>query len=476
MTESESGASTLHNVILLTIDCLRADRLSSHGYSRRVTPNIDRLAEKGVLFSTAIANGINTACSFPSILTSTYALMYPRFKENTLFLTHERTSIAEVLGRNGYATAAFHSNPHLAACFGYDKGFDVFEDHMGTRQESQGFVTRVKRKIERKHDKEHGFYKILRSGKSFLSLWKLRKYLGQFVPYPKAEIINREAVEWISNNLNGFFVWMHYMDVHQPYFPPQPLLQHFRAVRLGDRIWKDGRIISHSDLKMFTELYDKEVRYVDHQLGRFFEKLKELGIWLENSYIIITSDHGEEFMEHGGVGHGPNGDRPRMYDELLRVPFIIGGPELPHKKVDNQVALIDLAPTIVELIGLGKNVPFLGQSLVPHIKSSFVGEKGVISEFQYRKQRAYSYRTRNWKYILALNGEVRSELYNLKVDPAEQENIAKQAPSEVRKLKRLIRNHILFEESIDSATEAVKQRIRERISKIKQMTDGACAF
>lgn len=157
----------MQNVILLTIDSLRADRLDSLGYSRKITPNIDRLAKKGVLFSTAIANGPYTACSFPSILTSTYALMYPRFKENNLFLSDERTSIAEALSRHGYATAAFHDNPHLAAYFGYDRGFDVFEDHLKEMNDGS-FASGMKRKVKRRHGEKVDSTRFLKMPKTFL--------------------------------------------------------------------------------------------------------------------------------------------------------------------------------------------------------------------------------------------------------------------------------------------------------------------
>jgi len=395
--------------------------------------------------------------------------MYPRFKENNLFLTDERISIAQVLSRYGYATAAFHSNPHLAAYFGYDRGFDVFEDHVGARRESA--FAGVERKIRQRYDRERGF-KILRSATRLFPLRTLKMYLGKEVPYEKADIINREAIKWTMDNLKGFFLWIHYMDVHAPYLPPQPLLEHFRSVKLANRISRGERKISLSDLKMLSELYDEEVRYVDHQLGLFLQKLKELGIWLENTYMIITSDHGEEFMEHGGVGHRPKGG-PKLYDELLRVPLIIAGPELPRKRVDTQVALLDLAPTIAELVGHGKNVAFLGQSLVRQMKLPFTREKGVISEYQYKRRRAYSYRKKKWKYILTINGGVVEELYNLHVDPAEQENVVVQETLEAKRSRDLIESHISFEQRIDSATRAEKWRVRRHIGKIREKT-GRC--
>lgn len=465
-----------HNIVLITIDCLRADHLSCFCYHRKTTPNIDELAKRGVLFSTAISNGPYTAMSFPSILTSTYALMYPRFKENGLLLTGERTSIAEVLKRNGYATAAFHSNPLLATYFGYRRGFDVFEDHIG-KSKSEGFVSKVKRKIKQKHTRERGFYKILRTADSFFSRKKMEveMFLGKEVPYQKADVINHEALEWVSKNRKGFFLWIHYMDVHAPYLPTKPLslFKRVYATRLALRAWypRFKGVVSSSDLGVLIELYDKEIKYVDYELGVFFEKLKELGIWLDNTFIVVTSDHGDEFMEHGELGHGPLTARLKLYDELLRVPLIIAGPELPHKKVENQVSLLDVAPTIVDLADLGKMTAFLGQSLVTQMTSQFTEEKGVISEYQWKKERGYAYRTKNWKYILTLNHESRSELYNLQKDPTERKNIANQRPSETKKFKRIIERHISMEESTASATLIEKRRIQRRVKKIRRKTN-----
>lgn len=459
-----------HNIVLITIDCLRADHVSCLGYHRKTTPTIDELSEKGVLFSTAISNGPYTATSFPSILTSTYALMSPPVEEKTSFLSYERPSIAEIFQKNGYMTAAFHSNPLLSDFFGYDKGFDLFQDHV-RKTNSHGFISKHKRKIKRKYANEPRFYRIFKRAESFFSRKKseLAIYLKRYAPYEKAETINREALEWIASagqNEKNFFIWIHYMDVHTPYLPPQSLLKHISAVRL----WRESETkgeVSSTNLKRLIKLYDEEIRYTDHELGVFLKNLQELDVGLHNTSVIVTSDHGDEFMEHGGLGHGPITVRPKLYDELLRVPLVIAGESLPRKKVDNQVSLLDLGPTILELVGLEKSSGFLGKSLVPQIISQSTLERAVISEYESEGERGYSYRTKNWKYILTFNQEPRIELYNLRKDATEQKNVANEKWSKTRTFERKIKGHISMEECINSATLAEKRRIRRKISKIK---------
>ena len=459
-----------YNVILITIDCLRADHIGCLGYTKNATPNIDRLAEKGVVFSTAISNGAYTAPSFPAILTSTYALMYPRFKENNLFLSDERTSIAEVLKQHGYYTAAFHDNPHLASYFGYDRGFDIFEDHIKTSKRHRS-ASILKQKVEKKYAVEGRFYRILRNVDFFLdTIRKLKIYLGTDVPYRRAEIINQEAISWVSKNLRPFFLWIHYMDVHYPYLPPQSFLDHIHAVRLANKLVKHMEKLSFEDVEALIDLYDREVKYVDSELGLFLGKLEDLGISLNDTFFMVTSDHGDEFMEHGGIGHGPVGLEPKLYDEIIHVPLVVTGPELPHRKVDDQVELLDLAPTILDLVGLEDIDAFLGNSIARlALLSESQKEKGVISEYQYKEMRGYSYRTKNWKYILTLNGGDRSEeLYNLQEDPIEQRNLSDQMPSEIERFREIVNAHISMERRVNLATSAEKKRIQRLSRKLRK--------
>jgi len=458
----------MYNIILITIDCLRADHLSCFGYKKTLTPNIDKLAEGGVLFHNAFSNGPYTAMSFPSIFTSTYPLMYPHILENDLFLSDERTSFVQILKKHGYKTAAFHSNPHLSAYFGYGKGFDVFKDHvLKDGIQPSNLTSKVKEKIKSKYSKNRRIYSILK--KLYSSRYWFKLYFQRTRPYIGAHDINREALEWISKTRKNFFVWLHYMDLHVPYLPPQPFLSHIRSVWLQKKtIYKNkskGSLqeVSTKDLKHLVNLYDRALSYVDYELGVFLECLKDFGIDVDNTFIIVTSDHGEEFMEHGDLGH-----LNKLYDELLHVPLIIANPSLPREKIDNQVGHIDLAPTIMDLVGLKKEPFFLGSSLVPYMKfPEKTEEKNIISEYWYKNEIGYSLRTKGWKLIITFNKiGIKKELYDLNNDPREQINMAEYEEMITKKLVRYIKKHIAMEKKCFEAS-SKKKRLLRKIRNLK---------
>jgi len=180
------------NVILITIDCLRADHVGSLGYARPTTPHIDAIARRGTIFTQALSNGPKTSASFPSILTSTYPLMYG----GTAYLAEDRTSIAEVLKNHGYSTVAFHSNPFLSSSYGYNKGFDTFWDAI---QETPQ-LSRLARRIRSRLSPRSLPYRILRRMHRFFDLWNVT---STFAP---AEVINRETIHWLESASNRFFL------------------------------------------------------------------------------------------------------------------------------------------------------------------------------------------------------------------------------------------------------------------------------
>ena len=454
------------NVILITIDAMRADRLNCLGHPRKTTPNLDQFAKKGVLFTHAFSNAPTTAQSFPSILTSTYPLMYNDcIFENKHPLSKQRTTVAETLSRHNYSTCAFHSNVYLSTRYGYNRGFDTFEDYLGDR-----FTI-----IERRTKIEKTFKKILKrkpSKTSFLfrQLGKtIIRWHGKLnVPYKRAEVINRKATDWIKNSKpNGFFLWLHYMDTHLPYAPPKDFLPpsanllvlHRLRLQLNLNVLYAGGSpdISRDDLLRLIDLYEGEVKYVDHVFGLFLSELEELGIGLDNTFFIVTADHGDEFMEHGGLSHSG-----KLYDELIHVPLIIRGPGTGEGIVVKQpVSLIDLSPTILELLGITKAPEtFMGTSLCPILKGEKrAGSTGVISEWARGKKRRISYRTNEWKYILTLDEKgMQDELYDLQRDPKEKKDFSEEKKMKCEEFKTKLLEHILMEE---------KSRTKERISALK---------
>lgn len=444
------------NVILLTIDCLRADHLGCLGYHKDITPNMDNLAKEGALFCEAISNGPVTPYSFPSILTSSYPLVYPLKYLGGLWpapVLVGRTTLAEMLERQGYSTAAVHTNPYLSSYFRYNRGFDFFKEPENIasghwvrflRQRSRASLLRsriYKRFLPTACDNPSAFIQLLCGNP----------------PYARAEIINQIAISWLeSTDSENFFLWLHYLDPHNPLGTPKlakNLVKH-AAFFLSRLLHKSKRARSISQ----NDLYEEEIKYVDHKIGLLFEKLKDAGIWLDNSLIIVTADH-------GGPGHGPY-----LHDRLLRVPLIICGPEVERNlRIEEQVSLLDLPPTITDMLGLKEVKSFQGESLLPSLQRKERQNKAAISEYQFRDRKGYSYRTKDWKYIFTLDerGKQVNELYDLQNDPEEKENLAKKEKWKMLDLRKRIKEHMAMEE-VEKAGNIEKLKIRQKINALKR--------
>ncbi|UCE95808.1 MAG: sulfatase [Candidatus Bathyarchaeota archaeon] len=420
------------------MDCLRADHLGCLGYLGNTTPNLDSLAKKGILFSQAISNGGNTVSAFPAILTSSYSRMHHLRESGDLphgwlFLSETRKSIAEILKSNGYNTAAFLSNPWVSSFFHYNRGFDDFYDKTSN--------SLSKAEIFR------GFglaYKILDSFRVGHALYSILK--GSKGNADRARIINDKAISWLKEHSGNFFLWLHYMDAHEPYIPLESTIsERLKAVRLF-RKSKDPQFSKHN-LRILVDLYDREIKYVDREIGILLNRISKMGL-LENTYIILTSDHGQQFMEHGIIGHG------YLYDEVVRVPLMISGPGIPpNTLIQKQVCLLDLSPTILDLLNIPKAASFQGETFLPKIFSEKKQEEGVIIEgipfkHQGKTLSRFCLRTEKWKYILLLNEnyeQVDAELYDIISDPAEQKNIARREEKIVYKMKLKLLDHIDME-------------------------------
>ncbi|MFX0196616.1 MAG: sulfatase [Candidatus Hodarchaeota archaeon] len=447
------------NVILITIDALRADHLGCYGYYRNTSPNIDKLASNGVLFSQAIANGGGTPEAFPSILAS---VPPPMHHEECGSIIKENVTITEILRMNGYKTAGFHSNPYLSSFFHYDKGFDTFDDSMALA----GFVQREQIK---------GMMSI--TGNSFFRL------LGTIVdflvivspPIIRAEQITNKAISWLRGNANKFFLWLHYMDVHHPYMPPPKFrrqfydrpLNRFQMLKLYNKISRKPDTISSNDLERLIGLYDASIKYVDNSIGLLFRELEER---LDNTLIIVTADHGEALGEQGRFRHG------FLYEGVVRVPLVITAPHIFKSiRVKNQVSSLSITPTIINILNLEKVKSFQGESLLPVIRSEKSTTEPVISVvLNYPAgQRMFSCRTEESKYIYTerINkGEktVCREFYILENDPGEERNLWKQHRKKAQEFETRILNHTskVAQERVEKRTIQEKERIALKIKNL----------
>ena len=308
-------------IILISLDTLRADHLGTYGYHRNTSPYIDAFAKENIVFNRTVAHAPYTLPSHMSIMTSLYPSFHGVWKHNHR-LAEEHVTLAELLKEAGYRTAAFVDGVFLRKVYGFDQGFDTYDDE------------------------KVGIARIL----------------------PKAK-------KWLEEDRsNPFFLFIHCYDIHDPYDPPPPYDTLFHDFTYSGNLIPDnktliaarkGRLqVSDEDLRHFMALYDGGIRYTDEKIGEFLSYLQTTGL-REQSLIIITSDHGEEFKEHGSLLHWQIYYRPDLH-----VPLIMHMPNYPTKeiRINELVQSIDLLPTILDSVGLAAHPQAQGKSLLPLIE------------------------------------------------------------------------------------------------------------
>lgn len=456
------------NLILITVDCLRADRLSCLGYNELTTPKLDKLAKKGALFTNAISVAPYTPSSMKSIFTSTYPLM----NGGNLALTNNMVSFVEMLRDNGYSTAGFHSNPWLTKLYHYDRGFRYFFDGItgsGANSLKKTFLSQLINGVH-KLKNNNPFKKIIVYA---YSSWKTN-FCKPVQPYTSAFEINKLALQWLSNTDSNFFLWMHYMDVHEPHLPINkysPKMSKKKLYGLNAKIGSDNPKITSDDLKCLIELNNAEIREIDELIWSFYISLKNKDI-LNNTYIIITADHGQQFMEHGRIGHGLD-----LYEELIHVPLLILGPDINETKVKEVVSLIDLAPTILDILGIEPSKSFKGKSVKPLLHGKKIIASPAISEegrTEHKRpsldrldfsNKKVSLRTNTWKYIY--NEHKKHELYNLVDDKCEKNNLTDSEKIIANDMNERILIHIRNSCDTIEKRSTSKQDIIKGIKKLK---------
>lgn len=411
------------NVLLITIDTLRSDHIGAYGYSEKITPNIDSLAQEGIMFVQVIAQAPYTAPSHASILTSTYPFVHNT--RNMFFqdsagkkiegvnypLTPANVTLAEILKEKGYDTAAFVSGWTLTARFsGLNQGFDVYEDNLNG--------------VER-----------------------------------AADSTNQLVFKWLEkNHKKKFFLWIHYFDPHFPYSPPESIKTDFIFKKTNIDIdlsnirknpYLSDTIKNQEDIARQIYLYDMEIKFVDQQVGKLLTMMRAYNI-VDHTLIILTADHGESLVEHNEYfDHGTY-----LYDVCLKIPLIFKLPhnELSGKVIKQMVQGIDITPTILGFLKMSLPDDFQGTSLIPVIlddkmnimPSAYSESDAVLSERFGERLRAY--RENNWKLIYASDGvTAESELYNVADDPYETKNLIDENKELTERLKEklllLIKHH-----------------------------------
>lgn len=403
------------NVILITIDCLRKDHLSCYDYERMTTPYIDYITSRGIKFENAFANGSFTVASFLSILSSAY----PLDLKLQLPLSKDTTLISEILQKNGIKTAAIHSNPYLSDFYGYNRGWNYFKDFLD--ESSQGELKNtVKNKMKCFTPKKF---------QNFFNTTKL--FLIGVNAYENAEKVTNYAMDWVNENKNSsFFLWFHYMDLHEPYCLYNTNIKRKfsnNLSRLSEMNLLKGDI-TIKNIKNIIDIYDDKLRYVDEQIKIFVSFLEKSSL-MNNTLLIITSDHGQEFFDHSNYGH-----TARFYEEIIHIPLILSGPGIDRHITNNLVSQIDLPPTILNFFNIAKPEKYQGNDLLNNKNSEFIisevahNENGVYimnNKIYPSLFKIYAIRTKRWKFICKFDNKkcIGYELYDLLNDPKEEKTI-----------------------------------------------------
>lgn len=420
------------NVILITLDTVRAANLSVYGYSRETTPRLQAFAKTGVVFEHALSSSPWTLPAHATMFTGRWH--HELSVDYFLPLDNTFPTLAEFLASLGYLTAGFVANSHYCGHeTGLEQGFIRYQDHVVSLGEVFS-STRLRAVFAHK---------------------RIRKWLksDEKLDRKSAALINSRVLQWLGTVGNRpFFLFVNYYDAHSPYLPPSPYDRIFGPPRSRGKIsfaerWmgdRDSRPVSSANADVQEEInaYDGALKYLDDQMYELFEQISSLGK-LNNTLVIITSDHGEAFGEHGLLGHGNS-----LYRTSVEVPLIVRFPDrIPRGvRIDTPVTVRDLAATVVGLIGLKDESPFPGHSLArywqgersskasPPLLQTLLHAPGNAGWLPVSKGDMHSILSEGYRYVL--NGDGVEELYDFDADPWEHEDLAG-LPQHAELLKRL---------------------------------------
>jgi arylsulfatase A-like enzyme len=462
---------TQKSIVLVTVDCLRADHVGFMGYESPTTPFLDSLARESFVIPAAIVAGAPTYYSFPAILASRYPLALGR---DVLGLGPDEETLASVLRRARYATASFGAaNPYISPRFGYEHGFDTFRDFLedepapltGEKANAvtgSGWASRFKRKLQKVrfalgplglvYDELYFEY-CQRVTPAAESLDALRRF-------PAADVIVDHACTWLSSIGDApFFLWLHLMDSHSPYYPKETArslmgnrpITPYRARYLNSS-WNRCDLGERRLARFRDEvigLYDAGIRWVDVQLARLIETLRGSNRW-DDCIFALTADHGEEFLDHGGRYHPPL----RLREELIHVPLLLRVPGCEKKEVGKSpFSLMHLAPTLLDAAELPASAAFQGHSRWEQLRQGVSLDEVAISECvagctnPFRVENRMGPRVlsvRESRFKLALDFDPPAEyFYDLEADPVEEAPLAPTAHKPVRRrLLEIAREHL----------------------------------
>lgn len=432
------------NIILISIDTLRADHVSCYGYKRHTTPCLDQIAEEGVLFEKSYTTAAWTPPGHGSMLTGLYPSQHGAMGKNKI--RKAVPTLAEKLMNNGYITAGFVNNSQVGELVGLNRGHQTFNE-LWKGIASKTIIDRGMRYVYRKAIK---------------TLHRSDKGAGKTIRHVKS---------WLKDNVHcdvPFYLFIHFIEPHNPLNPPNPFRSKFlkEVSRNGYnknivKLVANNPLICLSDdikpspvdMNLIRALYDAEIAYTDYKIKELMNYLKELKVY-DNTLIIITSDHGEHFGEHGLYSHVAS-----LYEPVLHVPLIMRYPNVFKRGIRDIhiVQTIDIFPTVMEIIQInddnfksnsigrslvnaGSTVPYHDyiiaewEGRIPEFVEDRIGKKDENIDWDRFTKKLTMIREDNYKYILGSNGS--EELYDLASDRAEIKNLVLERKDVVEDLRQ----------------------------------------
>ena len=412
------GSEAPPNLVLVTLDTTRADRLGLYGYPEGTSPTLDALGAESLVFDNAFSMVPVTLPAHTSMLSGLAPLAHGVRDNGRFVVPDDLETLPVLLSESGFETAAFVSGFVLDSRFGLDRGFDLYDD-------------------------------------AFTDRWsesKLRdaRIYNQMVTDRPADQTTDRALEWLDGDRREpYFLWVHYYDPHQRYAPPRPFDQRFPQ-----------------------SPYDGEIAFMDSQIARLFERIRERGEW-ERTAILVTADHGEGFGQHGEATHGV-----LAYDATLRVPMMVkppGGGPAPAR-IEEPVSHLDIFTTFAALGGLDSGSDLRGRDLLQAASGRFGSRPAyfecALPRFSFGWESLFGVRADGWKYIRA----PRPELYDLQSDPDELYNLVDREPERAAAMEGLLFRWV-EEEATDSSEAAgeMSDDVRRRLEALGYLTGGSAS-
>ena len=417
------------NVVLVTIDSLRADAIAPYD-ADRISPVLAGLADGGTVFERSFATGNWTPFSFPSILASE-----PVFARNGDIGVTDARTLASVLSEAGFATAGFNAaNGFLTSHWGYPEGFDEFEPFVTSVGSS-----RYSRYLAA-HPTVEAWIQLLASPfRRLNSKFRGRTDEMPFLDASRMFDVEDAATEFIDETDGPFFLWTHYMDTHTPYVPAPRYIREVSDGLVGTHRMLHahtrtslGLEVGERTLRELRTLYQATVKQVDDSVGRVLDALEAAGV-ADETAVVVAGDHGEEFQEHGHLAH-----YPKLYDELIHVPFIVNVPGEDGGRVSEHVGLDAIPPTVADLLGVESPPEWRGESVAPVVRGEADPDQDPVVSVTVRGEEVteqpiprsmadgdllVSVRDAEWTYIEnADTGE--TELYHRPSDPTQQDDLS----------------------------------------------------